>query len=65
MFVAGVQDGFVPLAQNPELDSDDAVVARQAMKRERCLFYVSASRARDQLYISGHGSPSPLLGGER
>jgi len=60
MILAGMNRGMVPLA-TPELDSDDPVVAAQALKRERCLLYVASSRARDRLYVTSSASPSPFL----
>lgn len=62
MFIAGVQAGIVPLS-TADLESDDVAVARQALKQERCLFYVSATRARDRLFVSGHGARSEFMGG--
>lgn len=60
VFIAGVDRGHMPLA-TPELEAPDPVVAAHAMKRERCLFYVAASRARDQLFVSASGTRSPFL----
>ena len=60
MFIAGVQEGSMPLT-TPELRSDDKAVARQALKQERCLLYVAATRARDKLVMTGHGTRSTLF----
>ena len=60
IFVVGVNQGIVPLT-TAETESADPVVRAQALKRERCLFYVAASRARDLLFVSSHGVASSLL----
>ena len=61
MFVAGVNHGIVPLL-TAEAEGADPVVRRQALQRERCLLYVASSRARDQLYVTSHGTASELIG---
>lgn len=33
----------------------------QDLQRERCLLFVACTRARDHLYVSYSGSPSPFL----
>lgn len=63
VILAGVDRGHMPLS-TPELEAPDPVVAAHAMKRERCLFYVAASRARDRLVVSASGTPSPFLRGK-
>jgi mRNA-degrading endonuclease RelE of RelBE toxin-antitoxin system len=60
VFVVGVNDDEVPL-RTQALDSSDPVVAHQTVLAERCLLYVAASRARDALYVSSFGAPSPFL----
>ncbi|MCA9587091.1 MAG: DEAD/DEAH box helicase, partial [Myxococcales bacterium] len=50
----------LPLS-TPELRSDDAILSAQALLRERSLFYVAASRARDELHVFYAGQPSELL----
>lgn len=62
VFVAAAKDGIVPL-DTPQLNSSDPVVARMAELTERCLLYVASSRARDLLYVTCSGSPSPFLEG--
>ena len=58
--VVGAQAGVVPLdwviENGPEADT--AVL----MGRERSLFYVACSRARDELVVTWTGAPSPFLG---
>lgn len=60
VFLVGMDRGHMPLP-TPELDAPDPVVSAHAMKRERCLFYVASSRARDRLFVSASGTPSPFL----
>lgn len=60
VFVVGVNAGEVPL-DLPELVSDDPVLAHRTEVAERCLLYVAASRARDALFITSWGTPSPFL----
>ena len=62
LVIAGVNDGVVPLAVG-ELRSDDGAVREEAEKRERALFYVAATRARREVFISSHGTPSAWLFG--
>ena len=54
--------GGIVLLNTKDLESEDVAVARQALKQERCLLYVSATRARDRLFVSGHRPRSPLMG---
>jgi superfamily I DNA/RNA helicase len=60
VIIAGASDEMLPFP-SPELRSEDPVVRDQALLRERCLLYVATSRARDELYVYCHGTPSPLL----
>jgi hypothetical protein len=41
--------------------TEDEVAHRQDLQRERCLLYVAATRAREQLRVSWSGGPSKLL----
>ena len=60
VLIAGVSKHDVPHS-TPELRSEDPVIAAQALLRERSLFYVAASRARDALHVCYSGDPSPFL----
>ena len=60
LVVAGVNDGVVPLAWG-ELRSEDGAVREEAEKRERALFYVAVTRARREVLITSHGTPSPWM----
>ncbi len=59
VLIFGVDEGLVPadyvLRELPEADREDAV------RRERALLYVAATRARDELVLTTGGAPSPLL----
>lgn len=59
--VIGVADGVVPLARAVTPDSTDAVAHAHDLQRERCLLFVACTRARDDLYVSYTGDPSPFL----
>ncbi|MCU0255095.1 MAG: hypothetical protein MUE47_11260 [Acidobacteria bacterium] len=58
VLLAGVQGGTMPLDIG---DAADEVSAREHELQERCLLYVGATRARDELVITGYGRPSPFL----
>jgi mRNA-degrading endonuclease RelE of RelBE toxin-antitoxin system len=60
VLLAGVQEGEVPLVL-PDAAHSDAASAEDHEKRERCLLYVAATRARDELVITGFGGRSSLL----
>lgn len=60
--IAGVNDGTVPLNVG-DLRSDDGAVREEAELRERALFYVAATRARREVLITSHGTPSPWITG--
>ena len=60
VLLASVQDGEMPKRLPPGTLADKASLEDHE-KRERCLLYVAATRARDQLMITGYGKPSGLL----
>jgi superfamily I DNA/RNA helicase/mRNA-degrading endonuclease RelE of RelBE toxin-antitoxin system len=60
VIVGGASDEVLPYP-SPELSSEDPIVRGQALLRERCLLYVATSRARDELYVFCHGTPTTLL----
>lgn len=43
------------------VEDEDPVGYAQDMQRERCTLFVACTRARDHLYVSGAGEPSPFL----
>ncbi len=60
LVLAGVQQGLMPLRVRAfhELNEEDRKVWDL---RQRCLLYVAASRARDELVVTGWGKASPFL----
>jgi ATP-dependent exoDNAse (exonuclease V) beta subunit len=59
--VIGVADGIVPAPAAITPAATDPLAHVQDLQRERCLLFVACTRARDHLYVSYSGSPSPLL----
>ena len=59
----GRRPGRGPAAGTPRdhLGGRGPARPRQDLQRERCLLFVAMTRARDVLYLSHSGSPSPLL----
>ena len=57
VLLCGVQDGQVPL-ELPRAAFADTASQVDHLRRERCLFYVAATRARDELVVTGFGKPS-------
>ena len=59
VLLASVQRGVMPyeLAQG----HPDEVTAAEYELRERCLLYVSCTRARDELVVTGFGGESPFM----
>jgi len=60
MLLAGVQDGVMPL-RLPDEALPDAAAREDHKHGERCLLFVAATRARDELVITGSGAPSAFL----
>jgi len=58
VILAGVREGTVPLVPHNALDENHDPYHEL---KERCLFYVASTRARDELVITGYGQMSPLL----
>ena len=59
--VIGVEDGAVPPRAALTPAAEDPVAHGQDLQRERCLLFVACTRARDHLYLSYTGQPSPFL----
>jgi superfamily I DNA/RNA helicase len=59
--VIGVERGLVPQAAAVTPANEDLVAHAHDLQRERCLLFVACTRARDHLYVSGTGNPSPFL----
>jgi superfamily I DNA/RNA helicase len=60
--VIGVSDGVMPAPNAVTSSGEDALAHAQDLQRERCLLFVACTRARDHLYVSYSGRPSPFLG---
>lgn len=60
VFAMGVNEGVVPLEY--ALREDNLTDRQESERQERSLLYVSGTRARKQLTLSFHGTPSHFLG---
>lgn len=60
MVIAGVNDEIVPLEQ-AAVGYDDPLSQQESEVRERALLYVSATRAKREVLITGHGNKSRFL----
>jgi hypothetical protein len=60
VIVAGVSDGIVPHARALQ-GAGDEVDRDRALRQERSLLYVAATRAKRDVLITAHGTPSPWL----
>jgi superfamily I DNA/RNA helicase len=61
MIVAGAADGLIPAARIASLKVTDPVRYEREARQARSLLFVAATRARDELVITWHGTPSPFL----
>jgi hypothetical protein len=59
--IVGVDEGTVPAKAAVTAASDDLLAHEHDLQRERCLLFVACTRARDFLYVSYVGNPSPFL----
>ncbi|MEO5874947.1 MAG: 3'-5' exonuclease [Streptosporangiaceae bacterium] len=59
--VVGVQDKVVPHDRAVVPLDVDKAAHLESLQRERCVLYVACTRARDRLYVSYSGAPSPFL----
>lgn len=60
MAIGGVSSGLVPRADISRFASDARRYERELL-RDRSLLFVAATRARDALAVTWHGTPSPFL----
>ena len=60
VLLAGVKKGTVPVPYSGHPEDDIGRTEHEI--QERCLLYVAATRARDELVITGYGERSPFLG---
>ncbi len=61
--VIGLGEHQVPSPSAITPAEEDELTHAQDLQRERCLVFVACTRAREQLYVSWHGAPSPFLSG--
>jgi hypothetical protein len=61
--VIGVEQGTVPAGSAVTPSAEDPLAHDQDLQRERCVLFVACTRARDHLYVSYTGHPSPFLPG--
>lgn len=61
--VFGVSADVVPSPGALAPREEDTVAHAQDLQRERCLLFVSCTRARDRLYLSYNKTPSPFITG--
>ncbi|MDG4830481.1 AAA family ATPase [Solwaraspora sp. WMMD1047] len=61
MIIAGVSDGLVPRQMINRYRETDPKRYQRERQRDRSLLFVAATRPRDELAISWHGTPSPFL----
>ncbi|MFV2106087.1 UvrD-helicase domain-containing protein [Micromonospora sp. LOL_015] len=61
MIIAGVSDGLVPRQRINRYRATDPKRYQRERKRDRSLLFVAATRARDELVVCWHGTPSPFL----
>jgi hypothetical protein len=59
--VIGVGEHQVPSPSAVTPAEEDELTHTQDLQRERCLLFVACTRAREQLRVTWHGSPSPFL----
>jgi AAA domain/UvrD-like helicase C-terminal domain len=59
--VIGVEQGLVPAGSAVTPSTEDPLAHDQDVLRERCVLFVACTRARDHLYVSYTGQPSPFL----
>lgn len=57
----GVDAGTVPAKAAVTAVDVDPIAHEHDLQRERCVFFVACTRARDSLYVSYVGNPSPFL----
>jgi superfamily I DNA/RNA helicase len=60
VLLVGVQDGAIPLLL-PKAELYDAATTEEHLEQERRLLFVAATRARDELVVTGYGKPSSFF----
>jgi len=61
MIIAAVSDGLVPRQMISRYRDTDPKRYQREHQRDRSLLFVAATRARDELAVFWHGTPSPFL----
>ncbi|GAA1376682.1 UvrD-helicase domain-containing protein [Catellatospora chokoriensis] len=61
MIIAGVSDGLVPRQMIGQWRDTEPKRYQRERQRDRSLLFVAATRARDELAVFWHGTPSPFL----
>ena len=61
MIIAGITDGLVPRQMINRYREADPKKYQRERQRDRSLLFVAATRARDELAVFWHGTPSPFL----
>jgi ATP:corrinoid adenosyltransferase len=61
--VIGADENSLPASKAITPEDEDPKAHAQDVQKERCLLFVASTRARDHLYVSYAGSPSPFLPG--
>ncbi|GAA1414292.1 UvrD-helicase domain-containing protein [Catellatospora coxensis] len=61
MIIAGVGDGLVPRQMINQYRDVEPKRYQRERQRDRSLLFVAATRARDELAVFWHGTPSPFL----
>ena len=59
MFVAGMNQGVMPLKQ--AIDTDEPIAKQEAIISEKCLLYVALTRAQRGAYLTSYGKKSEFL----
>ncbi|MEV7005870.1 UvrD-helicase domain-containing protein [Streptosporangium sp. NPDC051022] len=59
--VIGVGENQVPSTRAVTPVTEDEIAHARDLQRERCVLFVSSTRARERLYVSWHGQPSAFL----
>lgn len=59
--VIGVSEHQVPAPGSVRKTEEDEIAHLNDLQRERCLLFVACTRAREDLYVSWHGTPSGFL----
>lgn len=59
--IIGVAEHAVPPSSAITPAEEDVIAHHQDLQRERCLLFVAATRAREELALSWHGTPSRFL----